>query len=128
MKEKVYISGQMSGLSRDEYTARFDRAEELLRRRGFEVVNPTKFHVCRWSWLYRLLGYELTLMYDLWQLSRCKYIYKMPGWQQSRGANIESCWAFNFKIWTLPPSVRNTIDKKMCKFIEKMESKPDELK
>jgi hypothetical protein len=70
-----------------------------------------------------LLGYRLTLLYDLWHLSRCTHIYKMPGWQQSRGANIESCWAFHFKIWPTGKKSRENIDRQISKLIIKQESK-----
>ena len=116
---RVYISGQISGLPREEYLARFAKAEELLRQEGFDVMNPTRLLPCRWPWLYRLMGYRLTLMYDLWRLSKCDLIYKIPGWRESKGANIESCWAYNFNIWILHPNIRDRIDKKMAKFIEK---------
>lgn len=118
-KKKVYISGQISGLSREEYMARFARAEELLANEGFNVVNPTRFIVCRWPWLYQRLGYVGTLLYDLWRLSKCDVIYKIPGWKESRGANVESCWAFHYGIYLLPPKQRGIIDKKMGKFIDK---------
>ena len=122
-KRKVYISGQISQLPRDEYIARFAKAEELLRDEGYTPVNPTKFLPCRWPWLFRLMGYKLTIMYDLWQLSRCDLIYKIPGWRESKGANIESCWAFNFNIWILHPTTREKIDKKMAKYLHSKETR-----
>lgn len=115
--KRVYISGQMSGLPREEYIARFAKAEELLRQEGFDVMNPTRLLPCRWSWLYRLMGYRLTLMYDLWRLSKCDLIYKMPGWKESHGANIESCWAFHTGIFNVPLKLRERLDKKMAKYI-----------
>lgn len=107
----------MSLLPREEYLARFSYAAQLLKAEGFEVVNPTKFLVCRWQWLSRLLGYKLTLAYDLCRLNRCEYIYKLPGWQQSRGANIESCWAYHFKIWPIPKALCAILNSKIEKFI-----------
>lgn len=121
MKKKVYISGQMSGLSKEEYFARFHRAEILLQEQGFCTVNPARFCVCKYEWIYNLFGYKLTLVYDIWRMSRCDFIYKIPGWQQSKGANIESCWAYHLGPWTLPVKIRESLDKKMCKFIEKRE-------
>lgn len=121
--KKVYLSGPISGLEKEEYLARFAKAEEMVAAYGYRVVNPTKFWVCRWAWLYRIVGYVLTLLYDLWRLSRCDYIYKIPGWQQSTGANIESCWAYHFKIWPLEKKQRDKIDKRLEKMI-KQQSKP----
>lgn len=128
MKPHVYISGRMTDIvpgdavkNREAYMARFGEAERLLRNAGYWVINPTTFLPSSWPWLYGLLGYKLTLLYDLWRLSRCDYIYKIPGWRESRGANIESCWAFHFRIWLLPKKKREQIDLKMAKFIEKWE-------
>ena len=121
MKKKVYISGMMSNLPRSEYMLRFHKAEMLIQKEGYEAVNPTRFPPCRWPWLYKRMGYTLTLLYDLWCLSHCDLIYKMQGWQESRGANIESCWAYHFKIWQLPNKVRERIDKRMARFIDKRE-------
>ena len=103
---RVYISGPMSGLEREYYLEIFKRAEQSLRAQGYtKVVNPIRVWVCRWPWLYRIVGYRLTLLYDLWLLMRCDLIYKLPGWQQSRGANIESCVAYHFKIYTVPDNI-----------------------
>ena len=64
----------------------------------------------------------MTLLYDIWLLMRCKNIYKLPRWQQSRGANIESCVAYHFKIWPVRQKVIDTINKKLEKIIKKNEN------
>lgn len=95
-KDLIYISGPMSSVQREQYIARFRLAEQLLRRQGYtHIVNPVRVWTCRFPWLFRIIGYRLTLFYDLWLLTRCNRIYKMPGWQQSHGANIESCVAYH---------------------------------
>ena len=119
MSKRIYISGKISGLCREEYTANFAKAEEMLKKDGYRVVNPTRSILGRWPWLYRLVGYRLTLLYDLWLLLRCDYIYKLPGWRGSRGAQIESCVAYHMKIYTLPLKVRDAYDKKMAKAMAK---------
>ena len=88
---RVYISGPMSGLDRELYLKMFRRAEQSLRSQGYTmVVNPIRVWACRWPWLYRILGYRLTLAYDLWLLSRCDAISRVgTDWQQSRGARLE---------------------------------------
>ena len=123
--KRVYISGQMSGLPREEYLARFAKAENLLRQEGFTVVNPAHLLPSRWPWLYRLIGYRLTLLYDLWHLSRCDLIYKIPGWKESHGSNIESCWAYHQNICLLYTKTRERIDKKMAKFIDRQWERGD---
>ena len=124
MKKKVYISGRVSDLPREQYMDLFRRAEQSLRDQGYRnIVNPIRVWSCRWPWLYRLVGYRLTLLYDLWLLMRCDMIYKLPGWQQSRGANIESCVAFHFKIWPVPESQTKKLDKKLAKLVDKWSNK-----
>lgn len=68
-------------------------------------------------------AYRLVLLYDLWLLLRCDLIYKIPGWRESRGANIESCIAFHFRIWNIPTASRERIDKRLAKAMEKWRNK-----
>ena len=131
---RVYISGPMSNLSREQYMELFRRAEQSLRAQGYrKIVNPISVWACRWPWVYRMmervLGYDTayysTLLYDLWLLRRCDLIYKLPGWRDSRGANIESCVAYHFKIWPVPKDDINKLDKKLAKLMEKWNKKPN---
>ena len=125
--KRIYISGPMSGVPRDQYLEMFRRAEQSLRSNGYtKVVNPIRVWVCRWPWLYRIVGYRLTLLYDLWMLTRCDLIYKIPGWKESRGANIESCVAYHFKIWSVPFSQTKKLDKKLAKLKDKWNKKQNE--
>ena len=123
MKKKVYISGRISDLPREQYMTMFSIAEQMLRKKGYDPVNPTRFFMCKYIWLYKLLGYRLTLLYDLWRLMQCDLIYKLPGWQQSRGANIESCVAYHMKIWPVPENQTKNLDKRLAKLIEKWNTK-----
>lgn len=117
---RVYISGPMSGVDRKLYLEMFKRAEQSLRSKGYtKIVNPIRVWACRWPWLYRLVGYRLTLLYDLWLLMRCDQIYKLPGWRDSKGANIESCVAYHFKIWPVSDSLTKNLDKRLAKLKEK---------
>ena len=125
---RVYISGPMSNLSREQYLDIFRRAEQSLRSQGYrKIVNPIRVWACRWPWIYKIVGYRLTLLYDLWLLMRCDQIYKLPGWRDSKGANIESCVAFHFKIWPLPENQIKKLDKKLAKLVEKWNNKKNEL-
>ena len=119
-KKKVYISGKISGLPREQYLSIFHKAEKELGSLGYWVVNPCRFAPCKYIWLYKLIGYTLTLLYDLWRLSRCDRIYKIPGWKESKGAMVEGAFAFNFKIYQLPQKERDKLDKRMAKYIEKI--------
>ena len=113
----------MSGLERKVYLQRFAIAENILKAHGYDTINPTRVWSCRWPWLYRVVGYKLTLLYDLWLLMRCDQIYKLPGWRDSRGANIESCMAYHFKIWPVPESQKKKLDKRLAKLMEKWSKK-----
>lgn len=97
-KQRVYISGRISGLSRQDYLSQFKRAEVKLERLGYKVCNPTKALPSRFLWIYKMLGYNLTLIYDLWLLSRCDKIYMLDGWENSRGARLEHTCAESFGI------------------------------
>ena len=123
-QKRVYISGGMSGIPREQYMELFRRAEESLRAQGYHnIVSPIRVWACRWPWLYKIVGYRLTLLYDLWLLMRCDQIYKLPGWRDSKGANIESCVAYHFKIWPVPQSDIKKLDKQLAKLMEKWNTK-----
>ena len=122
--KRVYISGGMTDVPREQYIELFRRAEESLRDQGYRnIVNPINVWSCRWPWLYKIIGYRLTLLYDLWLLMRCDQIYKLPGWRDSKGANIESCVAYHFKIWPVPQSDIKKLDKQLAKLMEKWSKK-----
>ena len=128
MKKKVYISGRISDLPREQYMTMFSIAEQMLRKKGYEPLNPTRFWLSRWyKQLTRIVGgetaYRVVLLYDLWRLMRCDLIYKLPGWRDSRGANIESCVAYHFKILPVPDSQTKNLDKLLAELIEKWNTK-----
>ena len=104
--ERIYISGPMTGLTREQQRERF-------------MLN-------RFPWLYRIVGYRLTLLYDLFQLTRCHRIYKMPGWKKSRGAQIESCVAYHFGQYTLTKPLRDIIDAAIQEVIDRQEKEQAE--
>lgn len=97
---RIYISGPISGLSRDYYMKIFADKEKQLRlvHPGCEVVNPTMLLPSRHLWIYRLLGYRLTLAYDLWHLRRCTHICVLAGAERSRGARLERMKAREYGI------------------------------
>ena len=100
MKKVIYISGAISGLPREEYMKRFADAEQELIKQGYKVLNPTKILPSRHLWVYRLLGYKITLLYDLWHLMKCNGICMLDGWEHSKGARLEKATAeiFGLKI------------------------------
>lgn len=92
--KKVYLSGRMSGIQRDVYMKRFADVEKQMIAWGYDPVNPTKFIFCKWLWLYRILGYELCLLIDLWYLHKCDAIVLIGlDWTNSRGSCTEKAYA-----------------------------------
>ena len=130
MRRRIYISGALTGADgnvSEENIASFRRAFLLLRgSTGFRIVSPIHVWVCRFPVLYRMMvrfwgkkmAYRLVLLYDLWLLSRCDNIYKIPGWRESKGASIESCVAYHYGIWPITHDLRDKIDKKLVKYME----------
>ena len=80
----------MSGLPAEIWRARFYGAYFGLKHRGIRAVNPADTLIARHPWLYRIVGYRLTLWYDLWLLKHCTHIHMVgDDWRQSRGARLE---------------------------------------
>jgi hypothetical protein len=119
-KRKVYLSGPMSGVERADYVRRFGEAERILRRHGYGCINPCRVWACRWPWIYRamewVLGHRLTyaviLSYDLILLmTRADGIAMLPGWQASRGAQIENYVAFHFPMMGISKAAAEEIER-----------------
>ena len=80
----------MSGLPSEIWRARFYGAYFGLKNRGIRAVNPADTLIARHPWLYRIVGYRMTLWYDLWLLKHCTHIHMVgDDWRQSRGARLE---------------------------------------
>jgi hypothetical protein len=97
---KPYISGQISGLSADEYHEAFGKAEALLMNHDLKPVNPLKVVACATedctlatsrkedgSYLH---SWECYLKHDIQSLiMECDSIAMLPNWTNSRGAKFE---------------------------------------
>ena len=110
----------MSCLPRSEYLRKFREAEAILRRHGYGCINPCRVWPCRFPWLYRLmhallgkrLTYAVILAYDLLLLmTRAAGIAMLPGWQASRGAQIENYVSMHFWMQGISKAVTEKIDK-----------------
>ena len=90
----------MSGLPDCEWRLRFKRAEwRLWCQFCYDVVNPADTIIARHPWLYWLVGYRLTLWYDLRLIRRCTHIYMVGNdWHLSRGARLERMKARKWNI------------------------------
>ena len=90
----------MSGLPAEIWRARFYGAYFGLKHRGIRAVNPADTLIARHPWLYRIVGYRMTLWYDLWLLKHCTHIHMVgDDWRQSRGARLERLKA---RHWGIP--------------------------
>lgn len=97
--KRVYLSGRMSGVPLVIWRWGFSIAKDTLERQGYEVINPADTLIARHQWLYRIVGYRLTLWYDLRLLRRCTHIYMVGNdWHLSRGARLERMKARKWNI------------------------------
>ena len=83
MKPIVYLSGPMSGLPESNYPA-FHNAAAQLRDAGYTVINPAENPTppCgSWAGFMRMA---------VRQVAAADAIAFLPGWEQSRGAKVES--------------------------------------
>ena len=91
----------MSGLPEHEWRMRFKRVEWRLwwQNVNVDIINPADTIIARNPWIYRLVGYRMTIAYDLQLLKRCD-LFTMVGddWQQSRGARLERMKAHQWGI------------------------------
>ena len=110
----------MSGKERSEYMRRFSEAEKILRKHGYGVINPCNVWACRWPWIYKAmelalgkrLAYALILAYDLLLImTRADGIVMLPGWQASRGAQIENFVSMHFWMQGISKAVTEEIEK-----------------
>lgn len=79
-KTRVYLSGPMTGIADNNFPA-FHALAAKLRAEGYEVVSPAEIQEAE-TW-------ELCLRADLRELCTCDAIALMPGWENSKGANLE---------------------------------------
>lgn len=80
MIKRIYIAGPMSGIEAMNYPA-FNAEATRLRALGFEVENPAE-NPDQDSW-------EAYMRVALRQMLTCDTVAMLPGWIDSRGANLE---------------------------------------
>ena len=85
---KIFISGKITGLPREEVVEKFAKAQAELEALGYTVLNPTilppegfehsdYMHICK-------------AMIDC-----CEAVFLLQNWQNSRGARQEKIYAEN---------------------------------
>lgn len=88
---KVYLAGPMSGYPLHNFPA-FDEAAAALRSAGHEVTSPAEIdraHGFDPNDIVGELQYGMFLRRSLRAMLDCEAIALLPGWEQSRGAQIE---------------------------------------
>lgn len=87
---KVYISGPITGI--ENYEKNFQKAEDFLRKRGLEVVNPVKIGKTLEEGGLKLEHADY-MRADIAELMKCDAIYMLDGSEDSKGACCEYCIA-----------------------------------
>jgi hypothetical protein len=80
---RLYLSGPMTGI-KDLNRPKFNKYAKALRDKGYKVINPPELdkRSPQRTW-------EGCLQRDIGELMGCNSIAVMPGWKDSRGANLE---------------------------------------
>jgi hypothetical protein len=88
MHKKIYISGKITGLTKEQIHTNFERAhaciKALRRLEDVEIFNPSKLEETMPDGTYPQFMKASLLM-----MLKCDEIYVMPGWESSKGANLE---------------------------------------
>lgn len=88
-KQKIYISGKITGLKESDALELFNKAEEHLKELGYDVVNPmTIEHNHSKSWADYMRA-------DLIAMLKCDAVYMLDNWRDSKGATVERNLAFS---------------------------------
>ena len=87
-RDKIYISGPISGRPFGVAINHFMLAEAKLQAQGYRTCNPTKMTLC--VWLAQHGHYRLCLWIQLlWMTATCTCIFLLDGWHESDGARAE---------------------------------------
>lgn len=103
---RVYISGKIGEeVISDATRQKFNKAEEMLKAKGFETFNPTNkvwqmdmqfmFKIDMKSLPYgdKVDFYSYALLRDMMAMTTCDAIYFLQDWEKSKGANTEMSFA-----------------------------------
>lgn len=100
---KIYISGKIGErVISDKTREKFEKAENRLKEKGHEVINPTchDFQVMATTWVEAIVDsgmdqdyYTELLLLDLDWLKKCDAIYLLSDYKESPGALVELAFA-----------------------------------
>lgn len=86
--KRIYLSGPMTGRPDFNFPA-FHAAADVLRSKGLEVANPAEIEPEGEKTWASCMRADLKAMLD------CCTVALLPGWEDSKGANIEARLALN---------------------------------
>lgn len=97
-KIKVYVSGPMTGLTKEKYRENFIRASQDAVAFVKHMEHPKEVDVLVVDPSAKIgvvdgLTYADCLYIDVAFIQRCNYIYLMKGWEKSKGARFERHYA-----------------------------------
>lgn len=84
-----YISGAITGT--EGYLDHFKRAEELIKYKGYEAINPAEID----ELLPKSFSHDDYMDICMAELKKCSGIYMLSNWKDSEGAQQEFEYAFN---------------------------------
>ena len=85
MKNRIYISGPISGIDYKKAFSSFGKAEQALRKkfgRKVEITNPMMIVPKGTDW-------DTAMKTCIKAMMDCNYIHMLPGIEQSKGARLE---------------------------------------
>jgi nucleoside 2-deoxyribosyltransferase len=83
---RLYISGRIT--VNPNYKEEFDNAEKWLKERDITPINP-----CKVNAICETLSYEEFMKIDYALIDLCDGLFMLKGWQESKGALSEMCYA-----------------------------------
>ncbi len=79
----IYIAGKVTGLPVKEVKAKFQKAEDILKSRGWKTINPTKLVKNNKE------DWQVAMEICLNSLKQCEAIFMLPCSVDSPGAQLE---------------------------------------
>jgi len=89
MNKKIYLSGGITGVR--NYKKHFAKAEKLLIKKGYEVVNPVTMgeKIDFPKNISAKHQYAVFMKADIKALLDCTHIYLLKEWHKSNGSMVE---------------------------------------
>jgi nucleoside 2-deoxyribosyltransferase len=82
MSKTVYIAGKVFGLPEQQVREKIERVSTDLQNQGYRVVSPAESINKGETW-------ERTMKQSIKSMLECDEVHLLPGWQESRGAQLE---------------------------------------